>query len=69
MSNHMLDGMIPSRTRVQILVKLFLNPGIRAYLRSLAKEFEGSPNAIRTELNNLSRTKYLVFERDGRNIY
>ncbi|HLN90930.1 MAG TPA: winged helix-turn-helix domain-containing protein, partial [Patescibacteria group bacterium] len=61
--------MIPSRTRVQILVKLFLNPGIRAYLRSLAKEFEVSPNAIRTELNNLSRNKYLVFERDGRNIY
>lgn len=65
----MLDGMIPSRTRVQILVKLFLNPGIRAYLRSLAKEFEVSPNAIRTELNNLSRNKYLVSERDGRNIY
>lgn len=69
MPHNMLDGMIPSRTRVQILVKLFLNPGIRAYLRSLAKEFEVSPNAIRTELNNLSRNKYLVSERDGRNIY
>src|SRR5512139_3540055 len=69
MTQNILDGMIPSRTRVQILVKLFLHPGSRAYLRSLAKEFEVSPNAIRTELNNLSRNRYLVSERDGRNIY
>jgi len=69
MPQNILSGVIPSRTRVQILVKLFLNPGTRAYLRSLAKEFEVSPNAIRTELNNLSRHKYLVSEQDGRNIY
>ncbi|MBP2689291.1 MAG: regulatory protein ArsR, partial [Deltaproteobacteria bacterium] len=59
----------PSRTRVQILVKLFLNPGVRAYLRSLAKEFDVSPNAVRTELNNLRLHKVLVSERDGRNVY
>ena len=64
-----LSGVIPSRTRVQILVKLFLNPGVSAYLRALAKEFDVSPNAIRTELNNLRRHKVLVSERDGRNIY
>jgi len=64
-----LRGVIPSRTRVQILVKLFLNPGISAYLRALATEFDVSPNAIRTELNNLRRHKVLVSERGGRNIY
>lgn len=69
MPQNILDGMIPSRTRVQILVKLFLNPNVRAYLRSLAKEFGVSPNGIRTELNNLSRNKYLVSERGGRTIY
>ncbi|MCP2500535.1 MAG: winged helix-turn-helix domain-containing protein [Deltaproteobacteria bacterium] len=69
MPQNILDGMIPSRTRVQILVKLFLNPNVRAYLRSLSKEFGVSPNGIRTELNNLSRNKYLVSERGGRNIY
>lgn len=69
MPQNILDGMIPSRTRVQILVKLFLNPNVRTYLRSLAKEFGVSPNGIRTELNNLSRNKYLVSERSGRNIY
>lgn len=64
-----LGGVIPSRTRVQILVKLFLNPGVRAYLRALSKEFDVSPNAVRTELNNLKKHKVLVSERDGRNVY
>jgi len=66
---NILSAVIPSRTRVQILVKLFLNPGVRAYLRSLAKEFDVSPNAVRTELNNLRLHKVLVSERDGRNVY
>lgn len=69
MTKNMLGAVIPSRTRVQILVKLFLNPGVRAYLRSLAKEFDVSPNAVRTELNNLRLHKVLVSERDGRNVY
>jgi DNA-binding transcriptional ArsR family regulator len=64
-----LDAVIPSRMRIQILVKLFLNPGVSAYLRALAKEFDVSPNAVRTELGNLSRHKLLVSERDGRNVY
>jgi DNA-binding transcriptional ArsR family regulator len=55
--------------RVQILVRLLLNPGIRAYLRGLAAEFNVSPNAVGTELNNLRRHKVLVSERDGRNVY
>jgi DNA-binding transcriptional ArsR family regulator len=69
MIQYAISGVIPSRTRVQILVKLFLNPGVRAYLRSLAKEFDVSPNAVRTELNNLRLHKILVSERDGRNVY
>jgi DNA-binding transcriptional ArsR family regulator len=68
-NNSSLNGVIPSRTRVRILVKLFLNPGIRAYLRGLAKEFDVSPNAVRTELNNLKKHKVLVSEQDGRNVY
>jgi predicted nucleotidyltransferase len=69
MKQNVLNAVIPSRTRVQILVKLFLNPGVRAYLRSLAKEFDVSPNAVRTELNNLRLHKVLVSQRDGRNVY
>ena len=69
MGDNILSAVIPSRTRVQILVRLFLNPGVRAYLRGLASEFNVSPNAVRTELNNLRRHKILVSEKDGRNIY
>jgi DNA-binding transcriptional ArsR family regulator len=64
-----LDAVIPSRMRIQLLVKLFLNPGVSAYLRALAKEFDVSPNAVRIELNNLRRHKVLTSERDGRNVY
>jgi len=64
-----LSAVIPSRMRVQILVRFLLNPGIRAYLRGLATEFDVSPNAVRTELNNLRKHKVLTSERDGRNIY
>ena len=69
MPNDILSAVIPSRTRVQILVRLLLNPGIRAYLRGLATEFDVSPNAVRTELNNLRKHKVLTSERDGRNVF
>ena len=69
MSDNVLSAVIPSRMRVQILVRLLLNPGVRAYLRGLATEFNVSPNAVRTELNNLRKHKVLTSERDGRNIY
>ena len=61
--------MIPSRTRVQILIKLSLNPGISAYFCALAKEFDVSPNAVRTELDNLRCNKVLVSVRGGRIFY
>jgi DNA-binding transcriptional ArsR family regulator len=64
-----LSAVIPSRMRVQILVRLLLNPGIRAYLRGLATEFDVSPNAVRIELNNLRKHKVLTSERDGRNVF
>ena len=64
-----LSAVIPSRMRVQVLVRLLLNPGIRAYLRGLATEFNVSPNAVRTELNNLRKHKVLTAERDGRNVF
>ena len=64
-----LNTVIPSKTRVGILVKLFLNPGLKAYLRELASEFEVSTNAVRVELNHLTEHKILKSERSGRNVY
>jgi len=68
-SDNVLNAVIPSRMRVQILVRFLLNPGIRAYLRGLATEFDVSPNAVRVELNNLCKHKVLTSERDGRNVF
>jgi DNA-binding transcriptional ArsR family regulator len=65
----MLEGFISSKTKINILVKLFLNPGTRAYLRELATEFDVSTNSVRTELNNLRKHGILVSEKDGRNVY
>ena len=69
MIRNALNTVIPSKTRVGILVKLFLNPGFKAYLRELASEFEVSTNAVRVELNHLTEHKILKSERSGRNVY
>ncbi len=65
----MLDGVIGSKTKINILVKLFLNPAMKAYLRELAGEFNVSSNSVRTELNTLARHKLLLAEREGRNVW
>ncbi len=64
----MFEGFITSKTKASILIKLFLNPATKAYLRELAKEFDVSTNSVRTELNNLTEHGILVAERDGRNV-
>ena len=55
----MLDALITSKTRVRLLVKFFLNPTMKAYLRQLADEFGESTNAVRVELNRLKEAGLL----------
>ncbi|MDE0746119.1 MAG: ArsR family transcriptional regulator, partial [SAR202 cluster bacterium] len=64
----MLDTLITSKTRVKLLMKFFLNPGTRAYLRELASEFGESTNSVRVELNRLSDAKIISSENVGRTI-
>ena len=52
-----------------MLLKFFSNSSASAYLREMAKEFGGSTNSIRLELNNLSKAGYLITEEKGRSIY
>jgi predicted transcriptional regulator len=66
---NLLSGIISSKTRIKLLVRLFFNPRTRSYLRELAKEFNVSTNAVREELNQLSRTNLLVSEKSGRHVY
>ena len=64
----MLDSLITSKTRIKLLLKFFLNPGTRAYLRGLATEFGESTNAIRVELNRLTEAKLLKSINVGRKV-
>ena len=64
----MLDSLITSKTRVKLLLKFFLNPRTRAYLRGLATEFGESTNAIRVELNRLTEAKLLKSVNSGRTV-
>ena len=64
----MLNTLITSKTRINLLLKFFLNPGTKAYLRELAKEFGESTNAIRVELNRLSEAKLLKSTNLGRKV-
>jgi hypothetical protein len=66
----LLDTLITSKTRIKLLVRFFLNPESRSYLRSLAAEFGESTNAIRLELNRFEGANLLRSDLEGnRKIY
>ena len=56
----MLEKIITSKTRLNLLVKFFLNIANKGYLNSLANEFGESTNSVRKELNNLTSAGYLT---------
>ena len=61
----MLDTLVTSKTRLKLILKFFLNPGSRAYLRGLAEEFGESSNAVRLELNRFEEAGLLQSEAYG----
>jgi hypothetical protein len=66
---NLLAGLISSRTRIKLLMRFFLNPKTRSYLRELAKDFGVSTNAVREELNQLTCTDLLKVEKNGRSVF
>ena len=64
----MLDSLVTSKTRIKLLLKFFINPDTKAYLRELAKEFGESTNSVRLELNRLTKANLLVSQNRGRTI-
>ncbi len=66
--NDLFSGLIASKTRIKLLVRLFFNPKSRAYLRELAKEFNVSTNSVREELNQLTKSQFLKSKKDGRQV-
>lgn len=65
----LFDGIISSKTRIKLLMRFFFNPKTRSYLRELAKEFNVSTNAVREELNQLTKTDLLKSEKNGRQVF
>ncbi len=64
----MLDALITSKTRIRLLVKFFLNPTMKAYLRQLANEFGESTNSVRIELNRLKDAGLLDYNHEGNTV-
>ena len=67
--DNLFTGLIASKTRIKLLIRLFFNPQARSYLRELAKEFGVSTNSVREELNQLTKTELLTAQKSGRQIF
>ena len=61
----MLDALISSKTRIKLLLRLFLNPENTAYLRGLAEEFGESTNSVRVELNRFEKAEMVTSASAG----
>ncbi len=66
---NIFNGIITSKTRINILMRLFLNPKQRAYLRELSGDFSASPSVIKEELKNLLDAGLLEQIKNGRQIF
>ena len=64
----MLDTLISSKTRINLLVRFFLNLAKKSHLRGIASDFNESTNSIRLELNNLTKAGYLIKKKESNKI-
>ena len=62
------SGLITSKTRIRILMRLFLNPLEKAYLRELSTEFNISSSQVKQELHQLHNAGFLESKKNGRQI-
>ena len=66
--HNIFTGLITSKTRIRILMRMFLNPEGHAYLRELSEEFRASPSQIKGELTQLIDAGLLTNRKQGRQI-
>ena len=66
---NLFTGLIGSKTRIKILTRFFFNPQTKSYLRELANEFNVSTNSVRAELNQLTKSRLLTSEKNGRSVF
>ena len=65
----LFSGLITSKMRIRILMRLFFNADQQAYLRELVDEFGASPGQVSDELKQLNQAGLLEARKDGRQIY
>ena len=65
----MIGALISSKTKIRLLIKFFLNPEVKAYLRGLENEFNESTNGIRVELNKLEEVGMITSSLEGNKKY
>lgn len=63
--DRMIKTLITSQTRINLLMKFFLNSTTKAHLRGLESEFGESSNSIRIELNRFEKAGLLHSLKDG----
>lgn len=66
---NVLSDLITSKTRLRILMRLFLNPQNTSYLRGLAVEIGVSPSIVKEELHQLTKAGLLKSQSEGRKIW
>ena len=64
----LFNGLITSKMRIRILMRLFLNPDQQVYPRELADEFMASPSQVNDELKRLNEAGLLTVTKNGRQI-
>lgn len=64
----LFTGLITSKIRIKILMRLFLHPEQQVYLRELSDEFQASPGHIKDELQQLMGSDLLTSEKQGKQI-
>ena len=65
---HMLETLISSKTRLNLLIRFFLNLANKSHLRGIANDLNESTNSIRLELNNLTEAGYLIKKKEKNKI-
>ena len=64
----MLSTLISSKTRINLLIRFFLNLAKKSHLRGIASDFKDSTNSVRLELNNLTKAGYLIKKKENNKV-
>jgi len=65
----LLEALISNKTRIKLIIRFFINPNVRSYLRELGREFSESSNAVRLELNRFEEAGLIISEKVGNKKY